>query len=282
MNTSYEKIAAAIEFVERHANQQPELEEIAAAVFTSPFHFQRLFTDWAGISPKKFLQHLTLEHAKELLSAKQQTLFDAAYETGLSGTGRLHDLFVNMEGMTPGEYKNGGASLTIQFTVGECLFGKYLAASTGKGICNLSFFEGNDQTAINQLKLSWPNAILSTGIDQHLQKVIDFFSRDALNPVAIKLHLKGTAFQLKVWQALLRIPEGDIASYGNIARHLNQHNASRAVGTAIGSNPVGYIIPCHRVIKNIGETGGYRWGPIRKKTILLWEATQQEKLYAKV
>ena len=281
MNTSYEKIAAAIEFVERHATRQPELEEIAAAVFTSPFHLQRLFTDWAGISPKKFLQYLTLEHAKQLLFEKQQTLFSAAYETGLSGTSRLHDLFVNMEGMTPGEYKNGGASLTIRYTTGECLFGRYLAASTGKGICNLSFFEGDDQAAIDQLRANWVNAKLSAGVDTYLQQVIRFFDRGAHDPAAIKLHLKGTPFQLKVWQALLRIPEGDVASYGSIARHLEQQKASRAVGTAIGSNPIAYIIPCHRVIKNIGETGGYRWGPIRKKAILAWEAGQQEKFYNK-
>ena len=183
--------------------------------------------------------------------------------------------------MTPGEYKNGGALLTIRYFVGECLFGKYFAASTGKGICNLCFFEGGDQSAVEDLTVSWPNAKLLRGLDEHLQQVIHFFSRDALSPAAIKLHLKGTPFQLKVWQALLRIPEGDIASYGTIARHLNQENASRAVGTAIGSNPIGYIIPCHRVIKNIGETGGYRWGPVRKKAMLAWEAGQQEKLYNK-
>ena len=279
MNTSYEKIAAAIEFVGQHATQQPELEDIAAAVHTSPFHFQRLFTDWAGISPKKFLQYLTIEHAKQLLSTKQHTVFDAAYETGLSGTGRLHDLFVNIEGMTPGEYKNGGASLRIHYTIGNSVFGKYIAASTGKGICNLSFFQGSNEQPVEELKANWPNAKLLKGTDEHLQRIDDFFNRQAASPAAIKLHLKGSAFQLKVWQALLHIPEGDIATYGRVAKHINQENACRAVGTAIGSNPVGYIIPCHRVIKTMGETGGYRWGATRKKAMLAWEAGQMEKQY---
>ena len=161
------------------------------------------------------------------------------------------------------------------------MFGKYIAASTGKGICNLSFFQGSNERAVEELKANWPNAKLLKGIDEHLQRIDDFFSRQAANPAAIKLHLKGSAFQLKVWQALLHIPEGDIATYGRVAKHINQENAYRAVGTAIGSNPVGYIIPCHRVIKTMGETGGYRWGATRKKAMLAWEAGQMEKQYEK-
>jgi len=273
MTTNYEKIASAIEFVSRHAQQQPELETIAAAVHTSPFHFQRLFTEWAGVSPKKFLQYLTVQHAKELLAEKQHSVFDAAYETGLSGTGRLHDLFVNIEGMTPGEYRNGGENLTIQYTKQECRFGKYLVASTGKGICNLFFFEGNAADAVAALQASWPNAKLVAGVDNDQQKVINFFN-DAADFSTIKLHLKGTPFQLKVWHALLHIPQGDVSTYGGIAQHIEQPSASRAVGTAIGSNPVGFIIPCHRVIKSIGQTGGYRWGATRKKAMLAWEASK--------
>ena len=274
MNTNYEKIAGAIEFVSRHARQQPELEDIAAAVHTSPFHFQRLFTEWAGVSPKKFLQYLTVEHAKHLLAEKQNCLFDAAYETGLSGTGRLHDLFVSIEGMTPGEYKNGGENLTIRYSTQQCRFGKYIVASTGKGICNLSFFEGDTASAIEALKAYWPHAKLVPGKENNQQKIIDFFNNSTGDSSAIKLHLKGTPFQIKVWQALLHIPEGDVSTYGGIAQHIHQPSASRAVGTAIGSNPVGYIIPCHRVIKNIGETGGYRWGGTRKKAMLAWEASK--------
>src|SRR5450432_2162472 len=171
MDTDYDKIARAIEFVSRHAQQQPELETIAAAVHTSPFHFQRLFTEWAGVSPKKFLQYLTVEHAKQLLAEKQHSLFDAACETGLSGTSRLHDLFVNIEGMTPGEYKNGGENLTIQYSILQSRFGKYLIASTGKGICNLVFFEGSDAPALCALKECWPGAKLVMGTDDNQQRV---------------------------------------------------------------------------------------------------------------
>jgi AraC family transcriptional regulator of adaptative response/methylated-DNA-[protein]-cysteine methyltransferase len=274
MNTNYDKIAGAIEFVSRNAQEQPELETIAAAMHTSPFHFQRLFTEWAGVSPKKFLQYLTVEHAKQLLAQKQHTVFDAAYETGLSGTGRLHDLFVNIEGMTPGEYRNGGEDLTIHYSIQQCRFGKYIIASTDKGISNLSFFEGSTASAVAALKEYWPNASLLAGTDSNQQKVINFFNNNTGDDSAIKLHLRGTPFQLKVWHALLHIPQGDLSTYGGIAEHINQPSASRAVGTAIGSNPVGYIIPCHRVIKSIGETGGYRWGGIRKKAMLAWEASK--------
>lgn len=272
MSTNYDKIAGAIEFVSRNAQQQPELEAIAAAVHTSPFHFQRLFTEWAGVSPKKFLQFLTVEHAKQLLAAKQHTVFDAAYETGLSGTGRLHDLFVNIEGMTPGEYRNGGEDLIIQYSIQECRFGKYIVASTAKGICNLAFFEDGEKAAIADLRTNWPNARIQEGTDTHQQKIIRFFTNNTGDASDIRLHLKGTPFQLKVWQALLHIPQGDVSTYSGIAQQISQPTASRAVGTAIGSNPVSYIIPCHRVIKSIGETGGYRWGTTRKKAMLAWES----------
>ncbi len=276
MSTNYDKVVGAIEFVTRNARLQPELEDIAAAVHTSPFHFQRLFTEWAGVSPKKFLQFLTVEHAKKLLAKKQHTVFDTAFETGLSGTGRLHDLFVNIEGMTPGEYRNGGESLTIQYSIQHCRFGRYLVASTAKGICNLAFFEESEESAIATLKADWPNAQIKAGTSGHQQKVIGFFNDNSGDASAIRLHLKGTPFQLKVWQALLHIPQGDVSTYGGIAQHIDQPNAFRAVGTAIGSNPVGYIIPCHRVIKSIGETGGYRWGTIRKKAMLAWEASKTD------
>ncbi|MEO6314596.1 MAG: methylated-DNA--[protein]-cysteine S-methyltransferase [Chitinophagaceae bacterium] len=274
MGTNYEKIAAAIDFVSQNARQQPELNAIAAAVNTSPFHFQRLFTEWAGVSPKKFLQYLTVEHAKELLANKQHTVFDTAYQTGLSGTGRLHDLFVNIEGMTPGEYRNGGENLVIQYSIQQCRFGWYIVAATGKGICNLSFFESPSATAIAALKSHWPNASVRAGENGHQQKAIDFFKDNGGHAGDLKLHLRATAFQLKIWQALLQIPLGDVVSYGSIAQHVSQPAAARAVGTAIGSNPVGYIIPCHRVIKSMGEAGGYRWGGTRKKAMLAWEASR--------
>ena len=277
----YQRIEQAIRFIRENFQDQPDLDEIARQIHLSPFHFQRLFKEWAGVSPKKFLQYLTVEHAKQLLAQKQHTVFDAAYETGLSGTGRLHDLFVNIEGMTPGEYKNGGEDLSIRYSTQQCRFGKYIVASTGKGICNLSFFDGTTTSAVSMLKAYWPNAKLVAGTDSNQQKVIAFFNNSTDNDSAIKLHLKGTPFQLKVWHALLHIPEGDVSAYGNIAQHIHQPSASRAVGTAIGSNPVGYIIPCHRVIKNIGETGGYRWGATRKKAMLAWEACQMNAGVAK-
>ena len=272
MNTNYEKIARAIELISRDVKQQPDLETIAAALHTSPFHFQRLFTEWAGVSPKKFLQFLTVEHAKQLLAQKDYTVFDAAFETGLSGTGRLHDLFVNIEGMTPGEYRNGGEALTIHYTIRQCRFGNYIVASTGKGICALAFFEEDAAATIQALKDSWPNARVQEGMDGHQQKVIDFFNAGSLAEGNIRLHLKASPFQLKVWQALLQIPLGHVSDYGSVAKGVSKPLAARAVGTAIGSNPVAYIIPCHRVIKRIGETGGYRWGPLRKKAMLGWEA----------
>lgn len=274
MSTNYEKIASAIAYLESNAQLQPELETIAAAMHTSPFHFQRLFTEWAGVSPKKFLQYLTVEHAKQLLSQKKYTVFDAAYETGLSGTGRLHDLFVSIEGMTPGEFRNGGENLRIQYSLQQCRFGKYLVAATAKGICHLSFFEEADASAVKGLQEYWPNADLVPGMDLHQEKILAFFNKNVHDAGNIRLHLKGTPFQLKVWQALLHIPMGDLSTYGAIAAHIQQPAAARAVGTAIGSNPAGYIIPCHRVIRSIGETGGYRWGSIRKKAMLAWEASK--------
>ncbi|MEP6750342.1 MAG: methylated-DNA--[protein]-cysteine S-methyltransferase, partial [Bacteroidota bacterium] len=211
---------------------------------------------------------------KQLLAEKQNSLFDAAYETGLSGTGRLHDLFVNIEGMTPGEYKNGGEALTIYYSIQVCRFGKYIVASTGKGISNLSFFEGNNEMAIVTLQEYWPNAKLTNGIDDNQLKIVSFFNNETADADRIRLHLKGTPFQLKVWSALLHIPGGAVSTYGGVAQHINKKGASRAVGTAIGRNPVGYIIPCHRVIRSIGESGGYRWGGIRKKAMLAWEASR--------
>ena len=174
--------------------------------------------------------------------------------------------------MTPGEFRNGGANLQIQYLISACRFGNYIVASTGKGICNLAFFEGSKHSPVENLQQDWPGARLQQGTDPHLRAVQQFFEMDTADMSAIKLHLRASAFQLKVWQALLQIPLGDVTSYGSIAAQLHQPKAARAVGTAIGSNPVAFLIPCHRVIKNLGETGGYRWGPLRKKIMLGWEA----------
>jgi len=269
----YDKIAKALQYIRDHAQEQPDLETVAEVVHLSPFHFQRLFTDWAGVSPKKFLQYLSLEHAKQILK-QQASIAEAAQGSGLSGSGRLHDLFVKIEGMTPGEYKNGGRSLTIEYSVQESVFGKYLVASTSKGICNLFFFDESSEEVITELKSLWPGATFQRKENSFHEQLKKFFSHQ--KPEQIKLHLKGTAFQLKVWEALLRIPEGNLYSYSDIAGSIQQPTAQRAVGTAIGSNPVGFIIPCHRVIKSMGGIGEYRWGSSRKMAMIGWEAAKND------
>jgi len=268
----YYKIAKAIEYIKIHFKSQPSLEEVAQAINLSPFHFQRLFTEWAGVSPKRFLSFLTLEYAKTAL--KSGTLSEAAYNSGLSGTGRLHDLFVNIEGMTPGEYKNGGENLTIYYSNNKSTFGNYLIASTTKGICELLFYQEGTQNPLNELKILWPKAKLVEGSDANHEKVRAFFNNDFKDVDKIKLHLKGTEFQIKVWQALLKIPEGTVCSYNSIAQVINKPTASRAVGSAIGNNPIAFIIPCHRVIKSAGGIGEYRWGSVRKQALIGWEAAK--------
>lgn len=239
----------------------------------SPFHFQRLFTDWAGVSPKKFLQYVSIEHAKRVLKTQSATLADAAYETGLSGTGRLHDLFITIEGMTPGEFKNGGESLSINYSFAESPFGEILVASTARGICFLAFADDR-AAAFRQLVAMFPKAEYIQTVDMHQQNALFIFTHDWSKLDQVKLHLKGSDFQLKVWQALLRIPFGELSTYGNIAGMIEKPTASRAVGTAIGSNPVAYLIPCHRVIQASGLFGGYMWGSVRKTAIIGWEASK--------
>ena len=272
----YYRIAEALQYIKENMQEQPSLDAIAGKIHVSPFHFQRLFTDWAGISPKKFLQYISIEHAKKILKQDGNSVYDAAYDTGLSGTGRLHDLFVNIEGMTPGEYKNGGKNLSIQYSLHECKFGNYLVASTAVGICNLLFFEKSAASVEDELKSLWPNAKIFEGENHHHELVQKFFDNDFSQADKIKLHLRGTPFQIKVWEALLRIPEGHLSSYTTIAKTIEQPKAQRAVGSAIGSNPVGFIIPCHRVIKNLGGIGEYRWGAPRKMAMIGWEAAKVE------
>jgi AraC family transcriptional regulator of adaptative response/methylated-DNA-[protein]-cysteine methyltransferase len=270
---NYNRIAEAIEYIKQNFREQPNLDEVAKKVHLSSFHFQRLFNEWAGTSPKKFLQYISVEHAKKLLKEKQATLFDAAFETGLSGTGRLHDLFINIEGMTPAEYKNGGKNLSINYSFAESPFGNIMVASTAKGICYMAFND-DENKALQDLMSKFPNSAFTRKLDMLQQNALFIFQTDWTKLNQIKLHLKGTAFQLKVWEAVLKIPMGKVSTYSNIARQINNPNASRAVGTAIGHNPVAYLIPCHRVIQSSGETGGYMWGPTRKTAILGWEAVR--------
>jgi AraC family transcriptional regulator of adaptative response/methylated-DNA-[protein]-cysteine methyltransferase len=268
---NYKRIAEAIEFIKENFKSQPTLDEIAIKINLSPSHFQRLFTDWAGTSPKKFLQYISVQHAKTILKEQQSTLFDTAYETGLSSTSRLHDLFVNIEGMSPSEYKNGGKNLHINFSFTKSLFGSLIIASTEKGICYMAFEEDEEQ-AINKLKLKFSNANFQRKLDLLQQNALFIFQKDWSKLNQIKLHLKGTDFQLKVWECLLKIPTGKLSTYGAIADRIGNPNASRAVGTAIGSNPVAFLIPCHRVIQSSGEFGGYMWGPTRKTALIGWES----------
>ncbi|WP_316818335.1 methylated-DNA--[protein]-cysteine S-methyltransferase [Pedobacter nyackensis] len=274
---NYKRIASAIDYIKGNFKGQPSLDEIAEHVHLSPFHFQRLFTEWAGTSPKKFLQYISVAHAKRMLMENRSTLFETAYETGLSGTSRLHDLFVNIEGMTPAEYKHGGKNLSVNYSFAESPFGNLIVASTAKGICYMAF-EDNEVQALENLILRFPNAFFVRKLDLIQQNALFIFQNDWTKIAEIKLHLKGTDFQLKVWEALMKIPMGQVSTYGTIAKQVEHPNASRAVGTAIGSNPVAFLIPCHRVIQSTGLFGGYMWGNTRKTAIIGWESARTSHL----
>ncbi|MES2727877.1 MAG: methylated-DNA--[protein]-cysteine S-methyltransferase [Bacteroidota bacterium] len=272
-NINYQRIADAINYIQNNFKTQPGLEEVAEKVHLSPYHFQRLFTEWAGTSPKKFLQYISIEYAKSLLKESQVTLFEAAFETGLSGASRLHDLFINIEGMSPAEYKNGGKNLTINYSFAASPFGNIIVASTPKGICHIAFTDDEAQ-AFQILQSHFPNAQFNRHVDAMQQNALFIFNHDWKQLPQIKLHLKGTDFQLKVWETLLKIPLGELSTYGKIAQQIDNPNASRAVGTAIGDNPVAFLIPCHRVIQATGKLGGYMWGTTRKTAMIGWEASQ--------
>ncbi|SFE13693.1 bifunctional transcriptional activator/DNA repair enzyme AdaA [Spirosoma endophyticum] len=289
MNTNstytYQQIAQAIEHLTTNFRDQPSLSELAEKANLSEFHFQRLFTEWAGVSPKKFGQYLTLEHAKTRLRTGAP-LTDAAHDAGLSGTGRLHDLFVSIEGVTPGQFKQLGSGLTLSYGLFDSPFGPYVlgainATSVADKIALLHFLSDGDEPEMI-VKTAWPEVALryEPASVQSLANQIFPATNVALNTKPaqqLPILLRGSAFQLKVWEALLKIPEGQLASYDQIAEAIGQPTASRAVGTAIGSNPVGYLIPCHRVIKKTGLFGGYRWGVERKQAMLGWEAARVEK-----
>jgi AraC family transcriptional regulator, regulatory protein of adaptative response / methylated-DNA-[protein]-cysteine methyltransferase len=271
--TNFTRIEEAIGYITSNFKTQPGLDEVAEKIHLSPSHFQRLFTDWAGVSPKKFLQYISVEHAKQILKEKQATLFDAAFETGLSGTGRLHDLFINIEGMTPGEFKNGGGNLSINYSYAESPFGNILVASTPKGICHMAFAD-DEKEAFAALQENFPNAQFKQMLDLIQQNALYIFTHDWKQLDKIKLHLKGTPFQLKVWETLLHIPMGQLSTYGQIAGHIQSPKASRAVGSAVGDNPVAFLIPCHRVIQSSGSFGQYHWGSNRKTAMIGWEAAK--------
>ena len=271
--TDFSRIAEAIYFIKNNFIAQPSLEEIAKHVHMSPLHFQKMFIKWAGVSPKKFLQYISLNYAKSKLRNEQATLFDTAAEIGLSGTGRLHDLFINIEGMTPGEYKNGGENLTIKYNFQDSIFGKIIIAATNKGICYVAFYE-DEELAVNILVKSFPNACFIEEEIPFQKDISKIFMNQYPSVNKIKLHLKGTSFQLKVWETLLSIPLGGLVTYGDISQKVETPKAARAVGSAIGKNPVAFLIPCHRVIQSTGLFGGYMWGEKRKTAMIGWEAVR--------
>jgi len=273
-NINYGRIAEAIYYIQSNFRQQPNLDQVAEKIHLSPAHFQRMFTDWAGTSPKKFLQYISVGYAKKILKEDNKvTLFDATFETGLSSTSRLHDLFINVEGMSPAEYKNAGKNLHINYSFAESPFGNVVVASTQKGVCYMAF-EDDEEKALDDLKAKYSNAAFQRKLDLLQQNALFIFQNDWSKLPEIKLHLKGTDFQLKVWETLLKIPMGKLSTYGSIASQIGKPSAARAVGTAIGSNPVAFLIPCHRVIQSTGMFGGYMWGNTRKTAIIGWEGAK--------
>ena len=272
----YQRIAQAIEYIQQHFQHQPTLDEVAAQIHLSPAHFQRLFSEWAGTSPKKFLQYISLEHAKSILrSKKSASLLETTLQTGLSSSSRLHDLFIQIEGMTPAEYKQGAAGLKIHYQFAETLFGRVLVASTVKGICALSFIE-QDEHALQELRAKFPNAEYLQQDDAMQHRALALLTTQPNSIEQVKLHLKGSAFQLKVWESLLKIPAGQLTSYADVAALIDQPKAARAVGTAVAHNPVAFLIPCHRVIQASGVLGNYHWGTTRKTAMIGWESAQSE------
>lgn len=271
MNSDYQRVKTAIEYIEKNSTSQPSLDEVAEYIGLSPYHFQRLFTSWAGISPKRFLQFITLTNAKKLL--KETSVLDTAYEVGLSSPSRLHDLFISSEGISPGEYKTSGDTLNIRYGSTSSPFGECFVAETERGICHLSFDPFDE--ALVKLRERWQGATLTLDNQRIGITGEKIFQSKAMLP----LHLKGTNFQIKVWSALLRIPEGQIVTYSNVAKLIGNPKAVRAVGTAAGQNNIGYIIPCHRVLRKTGDLGGYRWGLDRKKIMIAMEAGNNENLH---
>ena len=269
LSQHYQLIEQAIQYIETNVHRQPELDEIASAIGLSEYHFQRLFTRWAGISPKRFMQFLTKEHAKDLL-ARSENLLETTHQVGLSSLGRLHDLFVNTEAVTPGEYKSNGAGLSIHYGLHFTPFGKCLIAATERGVCHLSFVETSEGNAIDTLVADWNQAKMIEDYRTTAPLIDRIFSTPTPD-IPLKLHLRGTNFQIKVWEALLHIPAGSLTTYEQIAAQIGNPNALRAVGTAVGHNPIAVLIPCHRVIRKSGEFGNYRYGPARKKALLAKE-----------
>jgi len=268
----YQRIEAAIGYLRANAIQQPSLADLSKVLHLSEYHLQRLFTRWAGVSPKRFLQLLTLEHAK-LQLARSADLLTASHEVGLSGPGRLHDLFVTIEAVTPGEFKARGESLRIRYGVHPTPFGACLIGETTRGVCFLEFVTTQSSESLRiALQERWPGAHLCPDLDGTAKTIKMIFANGNTAKPAFNLLLQGTNFQVQVWRALLRIPLGSVSSYATVARWIGRPKAVRAVGSAVGANPIAWLIPCHRVLRSDGQLGGYHWGEERKQACLVWEA----------
>jgi len=274
--SDYERIAEAISFIASRVNSQPSLQEIARHLHLSPFHFQRLFCRWAGVTPKRFLQVLTLERAKQLLRASKP-LLEVSDSLGLSSGSRLYDHFVHLEAVTPGEYKMGGAGLTIEYAVHDTPFGKAFIAITPRGVCRFAFLERKEiDEHLSGLQSLWPHALVHENRQRTLAVIKAMFGVEQKLDRPISLHVSGTNFQVSVWKALLQIAPATVASYSQVAAAIGHPRSARAVGLAVGANPVAFLIPCHRVIQQSGQLGGYHWGETRKLAIHAWESARHE------
>jgi len=273
---NYERVAQAIEYLSRNFREQPDLPEVAAQVYLSPEHFQRIFTEWAGVSPKKFTQYLTIDYLRSRIH-QFDSVQEAADAVGFSAQSRVYDLFVNIEGVTPDEFRRRGKGAHIRYGFHPTPFGECFIAATERGICGLSFVnDTSPQVELGRFEQKWAFAQVEADQDftRKIAEAIFFTNRPQASNLT--LLLQGTRFQLKVWEALLKIPAGSVSTYEQIARSIGRPTAMRAVGTAIGSNPVGYLIPCHRVIRKAGQIGEYHWGETRKRAIIGWEMAREE------
>lgn len=268
----YGVIARALTLIDAEGGTAMTLDDLAARLSMSPAHFQRIFSRWVGVSPKRYQQYLTIDLARRLL-AERHTLLDTAAETGLSGTGRLHDLFLRWEAMSPGDYARAGAGLTIRYGWFPSPFGEALAMGTERGLCGMAFAdECGREAAFADLKARWPRA----HFDEAPGKIEAWVAAAFAQAGETRLHLIGAPFQIKVWEALMTIPSGHVSTYSDIAGAIGNPRAVRAVGTAVGRNPVSWLIPCHRAIRKSGGLGGYHWGLPVKRAMLAWEAARAE------
>ena len=276
MNLDYERIKKAIEFINSNVEEQPLLKDVAECIGLSEAHFQRLFSRWAGVTPKRYLQTITVEHAKKLLQ-KQKSVLDVSLSLGLSSSSRLHEHFIKLEAMTPGDYKTKGMGLDINYAAHNTPFGNMFIAVTKHGICKLSFIDESYEEELIRLKDEWLNANLIHSKTFTKSTIEAIFNIDKRKNNPLSILVSGTNFQIKVWKALLELPSASLSSYSDIAKIIGKPKAYRAVGTAIGQNPIAFLIPCHRVIQQSGKIGGYHWGEIRKHAIHAWEVASDKQ-----